>query len=179
MRVAKIVPVDVANGPGARVSIFVAGCRMHCDGCHNEELWSFDAGVSFEVGAKRKLLELLAPDYIDGITILGGEPFEPENVRELFDLVLRIRREMPHKTVWVYTGRMFEDLEILYGPYIGEIDVIVDGPFVKEQADVTLRFRGSRNQRIIDVQKTLGAGRIVEWTDCELFSSHAWPTKED
>ncbi|MCH4005936.1 MAG: anaerobic ribonucleoside-triphosphate reductase activating protein [Eubacterium sp.] len=149
---------DVANGLGVRVSLFVSGCRNHCEGCFQPETWDFKYGKPFTKQTEQELLDMLKPDYIAGFTCLGGEPFEPENQEVLAGLFRTIKETYPKKTIWCYTGyRWGEDLAeggSKYTPYtdsmLNDIDVLVDGRFVMEQKDITLHFRGSRNQRILN-----------------------------
>ena len=165
MNYAKINPTDIANGHGVRVSLFVSGCRRHCPGCHNPQAWDFIYGEPYTDEAANYIQECLEKEYIDGITILGGEPFEPENIPGVAD-VLEIAVDSG-KTIWIYTGYTLEDLkrraryerEIWY--ILSHADVLVDGPYIEAERDITLKFRGSRNQRIIDVQKSLKIGGIV------------------
>ena len=165
MNYADIKKVDVANGPGVRVSLFVSGCSHRCEGCFNPETWDFSYGVPFGEAEIQQILTFLAPDHIRGLSLLGGEPFEPDNQRALLELVRRARRELPGKTVWCYTGYLFEELA---GNQVGThsrtllegLDVLVDGPFVLAKKDLGLRFRGSHNQRIIDVPASLQAGEV-------------------
>lgn len=169
MNYADIKKVDVANGPGVRVSLFVSGCTHHCKECFNPETWDFSYGVPFGEAEIEKILSFLAPDHIRGLSLLGGEPFEPDNQKAVLELVERVRKELPGKTVWCYSGYLFEELaagkvgdhsrSLLEG-----LDVLVDGPFVQAKKDLGLRFRGSNNQRIIDVPASLAAGeaRMVE-----------------
>lgn len=168
MNYATIKPVDIANGVGVRVSLFVSGCRHHCKNCFNEEAWDFNYGNKFDDAIRKNILNYLAPDYITGLTLLGGEPFEPENQEGLVKLLKSVRQKYPNKTIWCYTGFVF-DKELLgksraVTPYTKEmlsyIDVLVDGRFVEDLKDITLRFRGSSNQRIIDVQKSLETGKV-------------------
>lgn len=148
---------DIANGPGVRVSLFVSGCRHHCKGCFNSETWDFCFGQPYTEETEMELLELLEPDYIQGFTLLGGEPFEPENQEVLSGLLKRIREKFPEKDIWCYTGYLWDaDLQKggkVYTENTDEmlscVDVLVDGEFIEEEKDLTLRFRGSRNQRII------------------------------
>lgn len=166
MNYADIKKVDVANGPGVRVSLFVSGCTHRCEECFNPETWDFSYGNPFGEAEIEKILTLLAPDHIRGLSLLGGEPFEPENQPAVLELVHRVRKELPQKTVWCYSGYLFEALaagkvgdhsrELLEG-----LDVLVDGPFVLAKKDLGLRFRGSSNQRIIDVPASLEAGAVV------------------
>ena len=169
MNFATIKPVDIANGEGVRVTLFVSGCRHGCKSCFNPEAWSFEYGQPFNQQIIDNLLESLKPDFISGLTLLGGEPFEPENQKGLLDLVKQVKAAYPNKNIWCFTGFLL-DYELLgksraNTPYMHEllsyIDVLVDGRFVEELKDITLRFRGSRNQRIIDVQKTLQENKIV------------------
>ena len=165
MNYADIKKVDVANGPGVRVSLFVSGCSHRCEGCFNPETWDFSYGVPFGEAEIQQILTFLAPDHIRGLSLLGGEPFEPDNQRAVLELVRRVRRELPGKTVWCYTGYLFEELA---GNQVGThsrtllegLDVLVDGPFVLAKKDLGLRFRGSHNQRIIDVSAALTAGEV-------------------
>lgn len=160
---------DVANGPGVRVSLFVSGCTHHCRGCFNAEAWDFDYGEPYTRELEDKIIEALEPSYIKGFSLLGGEPFEPCNQAELVGLLERIRSTYPYKTVWCYTGYSFEadilacrlgDADITRR-MISCIDVLVDGRFVEEKKDLNLRFRGSSNQRIIDVRRSLSEGETV------------------
>lgn len=165
MNYADIKKVDVANGPGVRVSLFVSGCSHRCEGCFNPETWDFSYGSPFGEAEVEQILTFLAPDHIRGLSLLGGEPFEPANQRAVLELVRRVRRERPEKTIWCYTGYLYEELaanrvgthsrSLLEG-----LDVLVDGPFVLEKKDLGLRFRGSSNQRIIDVPASLQTGEI-------------------
>ena len=165
MNYADIKKVDVANGPGVRVSLFVSGCSHRCEGCFNPETWDFSYGVPFGEAEIQQILTFLAPDHIRGLSLLGGEPFEPDNQRAVLELVRRARRELPGKTVWCYTGYLFEELA---GNQVGThsrtllegLDVLVDGPFVLAKKDLGLRFRGSNNQRIIDVPASLQADEV-------------------
>lgn len=166
MHYADIKKVDVANGPGVRVSLFVSGCTHHCEECFNPETWDFDYGAPFGETEIEKILTLLSPDHIRGLSLLGGEPFEPANQEAVLELVRQVREKLPQKTIWCYSGYLFEELaagkigdhsrELLEG-----LDVLVDGPFVLAKKDLGLRFRGSSNQRIIDVPTSLGAGTAV------------------
>jgi len=165
MNYADIKKVDVANGPGVRVSLFVSGCTHHCKECFNPETWDFGYGSPFGEAEMEKILSLLDKEHIRGLSLLGGEPFEPENQEAVLELVKRVREKLPGKTIWCYSGYLFEELaagkvgahsrELLEG-----LDVLVDGPFVLEKKDLGLRFRGSNNQRIIDVPASLQTGEI-------------------
>ena len=171
MNYALIKPRDIANGPGVRVSLFVSGCRRHCKNCFNPETWDFCYGQAFTQQTVEEILDLLAPDYIRGLTVLGGEPFEPENQPAVLDLVRQVKARYPEKEIWAFTGNRFDDdlLAKKLGPWevtealLQHIDLLVDGAFVEELKDMGLRFRGSSNQRIIDVKKSLETGETVLW----------------
>ena len=180
MNYAEIKYCDIANGAGVRTTLFVSGCRHHCEGCFNPDTWNFAAGEPFTNEVADKIIESLEPTYIDGLTLLGGEPFEPENHAELTALLERVRAERPGKNVWAYSGFTWDQL--VEGPsrahtegartMLELVDVLVDGPFVLAQKDISLRFRGSANQRIIDVPRSLAAGSVVLWEDDPLFATH-------
>ena len=170
MNYADIKRVDVANGPGVRVSLFVSGCTHRCPGCFNPETWDFQFGVPFGEEQIQEILRYLRPNHIKGLSLLGGEPFEPENQSAVLELVKRVRTELPQKDIWCYSGYLFEALaEGKIGthsrPLLEQIDVLVDGPFVLERKNLGLRFRGSDNQRIIQVQRSLNTSSIVLWDD--------------
>ncbi|MGN0976841.1 MAG: anaerobic ribonucleoside-triphosphate reductase activating protein [Faecousia sp.] len=170
MNYATIKNCDIANGPGVRVSLFVSGCTHHCPGCFNEVAWDFGYGEPFTQEIMDEILKMLRPSYIRGLTLLGGEPFEPENQGAVVELLRQVRRELPEKTVWAYSGYLF-DRDILSGrlgdtrEYLSYVDVLVDGPFIEAKKNLSLRFRGSENQRIIDVPASLAAGTIIPWQD--------------
>ena len=173
MNYAAIKNCDIANGPGVRISLFVSGCTHHCKGCFNSEAWDFEYGQPFTQQTIDELLEMLKPDYVKGLTVLGGEPFEPENQPAVLELLRQMKARFPEKTVWAFTGYLL-DRDILSGrlgpqeitmEYLSYVDVLVDGPFVLEKKDLMLRFRGSSNQRIIDVPATLSKRQIVLWED--------------
>ena len=170
MNYAEIKNCDIANGPGVRVSLFVSGCSHQCPGCVNEVAWDFRYGKPFYQETIDLILGMLRPSYIRGLTLLGGEPFEPENQSAVVELLRQIKGEMPNKSIWAYSGYLF-DRDILSGrlgdtrEYLSYLDVLVDGPFVQEKKNLSLRFRGSENQRIIDVPATLSRGEIVLWHD--------------
>lgn len=173
MNYATIKNCDIANGPGIRVSLFVSGCRHRCKGCFNEVAWDFHYGEPFTQQTVQSILSMLAPDHIKGITLLGGEPFEPENQPAVVELLRQIKSKYPQKSIWAYSGYLF-DKDMLPGKlgpwevtreFLSYIDVLVDGPFVMEKKDLTLRFRGSSNQRIIDVPASLATGEVVLWAD--------------
>lgn len=167
---------DIANGPGVRVSLFVSGCTHHCKDCFNPETWNFDYGEEYTDQVTQEILEALAPDYIQGITVLGGEPFEPSNQRELLPLYRAIRENYPKKTIWVYSGYTLDQdlwqesrarIDIT-DEILSLIDVLVDGEFVLEKKNISLKFRGSENQRIIKVKESLAAGKIILLPDDEI-----------
>ncbi len=164
MYYANIKKVDIADGLGIRVSLFVSGCRNHCKGCFNEMTWDFKYGQEFKEETIQEILEALRPDYIDGFTLLGGEPFEEENQKSCLDLLRRIKTEYPRKNIWCYTGYILDkDLIPPDGrkhteytiELLNYIDILVDGPFIESKKNLMLKFRGSENQRVIDLKKTL------------------------
>ena len=168
MNYANIKTYSIENGTGVRVSLFVSGCTHHCKDCFNEQAWDFGYGNPFTAETENAVIEALTPDYMAGITLLGGEPMEPVNQRGLLPLLKRIRKELPQKTVWAYTGYVYEDL--LEGgrahcevteELLSLCDILVDGPFIAEKKNISLRFRGSENQRIIDLKATRETGKVV------------------
>ncbi len=170
MYYGEIKKADIANGEGVRVSLFVSGCRHHCEDCFNSMTWDFDYGQEYTKATEDMILEYLAPDYIKGLTLIGGEPFEKENQAVLLELVRRVKKHCPNKDIWCYSGFTYE--QILGGSrasgetatsLLSYIDVLVDGRFEKDKKNITLRFRGSENQRIIDVQKSLSQNKVVIW----------------
>ena len=171
MNYANIKWYDVANGPGVRVSLFVSGCRNHCKNCFNPETWDFDYGQPFTEEVEDKILKAMEPDYIKGFTLLGGDPFEPENCAALVPFMKRMRKLYPEKSVWCFTGYDYER-DLLTGKkgdaetvlkLLRTLDVLVDGRFVEELKNLNLRFRGSSNQRIISVKESLKKDKIVLW----------------
>ena len=171
MNYATIKFYDVANGTGVRVSLFVSGCRHHCKGCFNAETWDFSYGEPYMQEAEDSIIDGLKPDYITGLSLLGGEPFEPENQPAMTALLRRVKTQLPEKTVWCYTGYTY-DTDLAEGgsvftdvtrEMLSYIDILVDGEFIEEQRDLTLRFRGSRNQRIL----TLENGICTQIESCE------------
>ena len=170
MNYATIKNCDIANGPGVRVSLFVSGCTHRCPGCFNEVAWDFAYGEPFTEETIERILDMLRPSYIRGLTLLGGEPFEPQNQGAVVELLRRIKAELPGKSIWAFSGYLF-DRDILSGrlgdtsEYLSYLDVLVDGPFVEAKKNLSLRFRGSENQRIIDVKASLASGGIVLWQD--------------
>ena len=170
MNYATIKNCDIANGPGVRVSLFVSGCTHRCPGCFNEVAWDFDYGQPFTEETIQTILQMLRPSYIKGLTLLGGEPFDPRNQEDVVKLLRRIREELPEKSIWAFSGYLFER-DMLSGKigdvseYLSYLDVLVDGPFVQSRKNLSLRFRGSENQRIIDVKASLMAGETILWDD--------------
>ena len=173
MNYATIKPRDIANGPGVRVSLFVSGCTHRCPGCFNSEAWDFDYGQPFDQAVIDRILSDLSPSFVKGLTLLGGEPFEPRNQGPIVDLLRQIKAKYPEKSIWAFSGYLF-DRDILPGrlgdpeitrEYLGYLDVLVDGPFIEAQKNLSLRFRGSANQRLIDVPKSLASGTVVLWED--------------
>ncbi len=173
MNYATIKNCDIANGPGVRISLFVSGCTHRCPGCFNEVAWDFNYGQPFTQETVESILDMLKPDYIKGLTLLGGEPFEPQNQEALVVLLRQVKEKYPHKSVWAFSGYLM-DRDILakrLGPWeiteeiLSYLDVLVDGPFVETKKNLSLRFRGSENQRLINVPATLQKGTIVLWED--------------
>jgi len=170
MNYAEIKNCDIANGPGVRVSLFVSGCTHRCKGCFNEIAWDFDYGKPFTQDTIDQILAMLKPSYIRGLTLLGGEPFETRNQAAIVELLRQVKTQLPHKSIWAFSGYLF-DRDILSGrlgdtsEYLRYLDVLVDGPFVQEKKNLSLRFRGSENQRLIDVKASLAAGEVVLWED--------------
>lgn len=173
MNYAEIKDCDIANGPGVRISLFVSGCTHHCPGCFNEVAWDFGYGEPFTQETIDKLLNMLSPAYIRGLTLLGGEPFEPQNQGPILELLRQVKAKYPEKSIWAFSGYLF-DRDILSGrlgpwevtrEYLSYLDVLVDGPFVEAKKNLSLRFRGSENQRLIDVPASLAAGEVILWQD--------------
>ena len=171
MYYGEIKNCDIADGQGVRVTLFVSGCTNCCKGCFQPQTWDFEYGKPFTAETEEHLLKLLAPDFINGLTLLGGEPMEPQNQRALLPFVKKVRETMPHKTVWCYSGFTLDEL-LTDGSHpkcevtdelLSLIDVLVDGKFVEELKDISLRFRGSSNQRLIDLNKTRETGKVVLW----------------
>lgn len=170
MNYATIKPIDVANGPGVRVSLFVSGCTHHCKNCFNSEAWDFNFGNPFTEAQEAEIFEALSPDYIEGFSLLGGEPFEPQNQKALLPFLKRLKVRFPNKEIWCYSGYLFEDIlngnvgeKQVANDMLSQIDILIDGKFIEELKDLHLRFRGSSNQRIIDVKKSLKSGSIELW----------------
>ena len=173
MNYATIKPRDIANGPGVRVSLFVSGCTHRCKGCFNEVAWDFNYGAPFTEETVDSILTMLEPPFVRGLTLLGGEPFEPQNQGPIVGLLRKIKEKYPEKSIWAFSGYLF-DRDILPGrlgdpevtkEYLSYLDVLVDGPFIEARKNLSLRFRGSDNQRLIDVPKSLKTGTVVLWQD--------------
>ncbi len=168
MNYANIKNCDIADGVGVRVSLFVSGCTHCCEGCFQPETWDFAYGQPYTQETEDRILEMLRPSYIDGLTLLGGEPMEPANQRELVKLLRRIKTELPEKNVWCYSGYVLEELQgesrarcEVTDEMLSMIDVLVDGEFVQAKKNISLAFRGSENQRLIDLKATLAKGEVT------------------
>ena len=170
MNYSAIKYCDIANGTGIRTVLFVSGCRNHCEGCFQPETWSFAYGRPFTGAEQAEILRSLEPDYIRGLTLLGGDPFEPENQAGLFPFIREVKGRFPKKDIWAYTGYVLERDFVPGGQchtditreFLEQIDVLVDGPFLLEQKDISLKFKGSANQRIIDCTHSCKTGEILE-----------------
>ena len=170
MHVGEVMTADVANGEGMRVSVFVSGCRNHCKGCFQPQTWDFNYGREYTPEIEQFIIDELSKSYYDGITILGGDPMEPENQEPVLRLLRRIKKELPDKNVWVYTGYVY-DRDLVPGgkrfvegvtrELLESIDILIDGRFVEELKNLMLNFRGSGNQRIIKMKETLETGKVV------------------
>ena len=174
MYYGEIKKCDVANGPGVRVTLFVSGCTNRCEGCFQPQTWDFCFGQPFTKETEDTLLAWLSPGYIAGLTLLGGEPFEPENQRALLPFVRRVKEAYPEKTIWAFSGFYLESELLKAGSHprceatdelLSLIDVLVEGRFVLAKKNIALKFRGSSNQRIVDMNKTRAAGQIVLWDE--------------
>lgn len=171
MYYGEIKKCDIANGEGVRVSLFVSGCTHHCPGCFNQDTWDFAYGEEYTEDTEQEIIEALKPDYINGLSLLGGEPFEPRNQEILVKLLRKVKNLYPEKDIWCYSGYLF-DKELQQesrarceytDEMLSMLDVLVDGRFVESLKDIRLAFRGSSNQRVIDVKKSLGCGEVVLW----------------
>ena len=172
MYYGEIKNCDIANGEGIRVTLFVSGCTNHCENCFQPQTWAFDYGQPFTRETEDKLIEMLRPAYVNGLTLLGGEPFEPDNQRALLPFLRRVKRELPEKTVWAFSGFTLDEELLRDGSYprcevtddlLALVDVLVDGRYVERLHNISLRFRGSSNQRLIDMNETRRCGKIVLW----------------
>lgn len=169
MNYATIKPHDTADGYGVRVSLFVSGCTHHCKGCFNSEAWDFNFGNTYTKDTEDEIIELLKRDYIRGLSLLGGEPMEPQNQESIISLIRRVKQELPNKDIWCYSGYLF-DKDLKEGgrahteytdEILRDIDVLVDGKFIEELKNLRLKFRGSSNQRVIDVKNSLKTNSVV------------------
>jgi len=177
MHYGAIKKSDIANGEGVRTSLFVSGCRNMCKNCFNRETWAFDYGELFTESVAEEIYATFKNPFLAGITVLGGEPMEPENQKELLPFLREFKRRYPDKTVWLYTGNLYEELTAGVGKHfkctedteelLSLVDILIDGRFEEEKKSLGLRFRGSSNQRVIDMNKTREAGEIVIWDGCK------------
>lgn len=181
MYYAELKTCDIANGPGTRTSLFVSGCTHRCKGCFNKEAWDFQYGHPFTKEIQHEILDSLRPSYVHGLTLLGGEPMEPVNQQALLPFIRMVKIIYPQKSIWCYTGYTYErDLASPTGrarceatdELLAAFDVLVDGEFIQELHDITLRFRGSSNQRLIDLAATRAAGEVRLWQGDPLFATH-------
>lgn len=171
MNYGEIKNCDIANGEGVRVTLFVSGCTNRCEGCFQPQTWDFNYGKPFTNETEEEIIKMLGPDYISGLTLLGGEPFEPQNQRELLKFVEKVKEIYPEKNIWAFSGFTLEELKTktphprceVTDRLLSLIDVLVDGKFILSKKNISLKFRGSENQRIIDVKKTIESGKIVLW----------------
>ena len=163
MRYAKIRKMDISNGEGVRVSLFVQGCSFHCKNCFNQETWDFNGGKEFTTAEIQKIIELANKDYIAGLSVLGGEPLHNNNVDEVFHIVATFKEKFPNKDIWLWTGFKFEDAikDSKRKLILRKIDVLIDGQFEEDKKDLTLKWRGSSNQRVIDCKKSLAVNKII------------------
>ena len=181
MNYLKIDHDDVCNGIGLRCTIWFSGCSHHCPSCQNPQTWNPDSGIPFDESAKQEIINELSKDYISGITFSGGDPLHENNLKDVVNLIFKVKENFPQKTIWLYTGYSFEELKEMYktmqfafSPYnewkvrwdiIKMCDVLVDGEYIEEQKDITLKWRGSKNQRVINIPETLKQNKIVSYCD--------------
>ena len=172
MRYASMRNLDISNGEKIGVSLFVQGCHFHCNNCFNSETWDFEGGYSWTEKSIKDFLNLVNRSYIKRVSILGGEPLTSRNVEEIFHLISTIRNLFPTKTIWLYTGFTWEQIinptnsdDILRKEIVSQCDVVVDGEYIDELRDITLKWRGSSNQRVIDVKKSIEKGEVILWSD--------------
>lgn len=173
MNYATIKNCDIANGPGVRVSLFVSGCTHRCPGCFNEVAWDFEYGEAFTEQTIAMIIKMMEPAHIKGLTLLGGEPFEPQNQPALVELLRRVKAAYPEKSIWAFSGYLFEKDILTWRlgkreiteEFLSYLDVLVDGPFIQEKKNLSLRFRGSENQRLINVPESLSREEVVLWQD--------------
>ena len=159
MNYIKITPIDVANGIGCRVVLWTAGCEHHCKDCHNPDTWNQNAGILFDDNAEKELFTALSKPFIHGLTLSGGDPLHPNNIDTITRLCKKIKEQMPEKTIWCYTGSVYEEIKNI--ELLNYIDVLVDGEFQVDKKDITLLFRGSSNQRLIDIPNTIKTNSVV------------------
>ena len=182
MNYSNIKYFDIANGSGCRTSIFVSGCRNHCDGCFNEETWSFNSGEKFTEETIAEIISKSAHSYIKGLSVLGGEPLDRDNQFDVLHLIISFRNEYPDKDIWLWTGYTYEELMEDDWKHVGtftkqildNVDILVDGRYEKDKHSIGLRFRGSSNQRIIDIPKSIKSNALVLWQDDEVYGKHSW-----
>lgn len=183
MHYGAIKKCDIANGEGIRTTLFVSGCRNKCKNCFQPETWAFDYGTPFTKETAEEIYKSFENPVVRGLTVLGGEPMEPENQRELLPFLREFKRRYPNKTVWLYTGNLYEEITGKLGEHykhlditeelLSYVDILVDGRFVEEERRLGLRFRGSANQRIIDMNETRAEGNIVIWSGCALDKTYS------
>lgn len=168
MNYGEIKKNDIANGIGVRVSLFVSGCTHRCKNCFNQQTWDFNYGKPFTEETEEEIINALLPEWVDGLTVLGGEPFEPSNQRALLPFIKKVRKVLPKKTIWFYSGYTYEELTgesrarcEVTDEILSYADVLVDGEFVEEKKNISLQFRGSENQRIIDVPETIKQNKVI------------------
>lgn len=161
MRYAQIRTTDISNGPGVGVALFTQGCPFHCPGCHNQSTWSFEGGKEFGVQEVETLCHLIEPDWITRFSLLGGEPFLPQNAKDLSHLLQCLKQHKPDINIWAWTGYELENMPAKAYSVLQWVDVLIDGPFIQEQKDFNLKYKGSENQRVIDVPKTLKENQVV------------------
>ena len=176
MNYAKIKKCDIANGEGVRVTLFVSGCRNKCKGCFQPETWDFNYGDEFTSEVEMEIVSALENPSVRGLTILGGEPMEPENQEALLPFLVKVKNLFPEKTIWLYTGNLYEELTGMLGEHrscidvterlLSLVDILVDGRYIEEEKCLGLRFRGSKNQRIIDMNETRRLGEVIIWSGC-------------
>lgn len=159
MNYIKITKCDIANGPGCRVTLWVSGCAHHCLHCHNQETWSLNSGTCFTIETMDELLSCASQSYISGLTFSGGDPLHPENHSTVMMIAKIFKEKFPDKTIWLWTGYLWEEIKCLYG--IENIDVLIDGEYVESLKDLSLKWRGSSNQRVIDVKKSIESNDVI------------------
>ena len=161
MRYAQIRSLDISNGEGVGIALYTQGCRFHCKNCFNSELWDYTKGKEWSSEVEDYLVSLLSRDYIDRISFLGGEPLSEENLEDLDNLLNKIRKECPSKKIWMYTGYTYEAIKDRLSYILKNVDVLVDGLYIDELKDLKLEFRGSSNQRVIDIQNTIKCNEVI------------------